>query len=76
MEIQKIADKIKKQDDEIARSLPVETKKKFWGAFHEDGKSIGEAREVAGIENVSIAVALIIQCYKQICIPMEVEEIE
>lgn len=76
MELQKIADKIKKQDDKIARSLPVETKKRFWEVFHEDGKSIGEARQAAGIENVSIAIALIIQCYKQICIPMEVEEIE
>lgn len=76
MELKKIADKIKKQDDEIARSLPVETKKKFWEAFYEDGKSVGEARKIAGLEDVAVAVALIIQCYKQICIPMEVEEIE
>lgn len=76
MDLRKAANEIKERDNKLARALPVETKKKFWEVFHEDGKSIGEAREAAGIENVSIAVALIIQCYKQICIPMEVEEIE
>ena len=40
------------------------------------GEISEEVKYVAGIENVSIALALIIQCYKQICIPMEVYEIE
>ena len=76
MDLKKTAKEIKARDDEAARALPVETKRTFWKAFYEDGKSIGEARIAAGIEDVSIAVALIIQCYKQICIPIEVEEIE
>lgn len=76
MDLKTTAKKIKERDDKLARALPVETKRIFWENFYEDGKSIGEAREAAGIENVSIALALIIQCYKQICIPMEVHEIE
>ncbi len=76
MDLQKAIDETIKKDDEIAKNLPTETKQKFWEAFYEDGLTVGEAKKIAGIEDVSIAVALIIQCYKQICIPMEVEEIE
>ena len=75
MDLRKTADKIIKKDDEVARALPTETKQTFWEAFHDDGKSLGEARELAGIP-IEVAVALVTQCYKQICIPMEVEEIE
>ncbi len=76
MELQKMIDENIAKDDMIARDLPVETKKTFWRAFHDDGLSVGEARKVAGIDDPGIAIALIIQCYKTRYIPLEVDEIE
>ena len=61
---------------EAARALPIETKRMFWKAMYEDGKTVGEAREIAGIDDIGVAAALVIQCYKQRIIPMEVDEIE
>lgn len=75
MELQKMIDETIAKDNQAAKDLPVETKKTFWRAFHDEGKSIGEARFAAGID-VEIAVALIIQCYKTRYIPLEVDEIE
>lgn len=76
MDLQKMIDETKAKDDQAAKDLPVETKKTFWRAFHDDGLTIGEARRVAGIDDVGIAVALIIQCYKTKAVPLEVDEID
>lgn len=64
------------KDHEIARSLPTETKRKFWKAFSVDMKTLGEARKLAGIKDAPVAIALIVQCYKTKLVPMEVDEIE
>ena len=76
MELQKMIAETIEKDDEAARNLTTETKRTFWKALMEDEKSIGEARELAGIDDVAVAVALIIQCYKKQYIPMTVDEIE
>ncbi len=75
MDLQKMIDATIEKDNQAAKDLPVETKKTFWRAFHDDGLTIGEARRIANIQ-VEVAVALIIQCYKTRYIPLEVDEID
>lgn len=75
MELQKMIDETIEKDNQAAKDLPIETKQAFWRAFHDEGMSIGEARKLVGID-LKVAVALIIQCYKTVAIPLEVDEIE
>ncbi len=64
-----------KEHEKAAKDLPVETKRKFWEAMTKNKKNVGEAREIAGIDDVMVAAQLVIQCHKEIYIPMSVEDI-
>lgn len=72
----KTAKQIINEQAEAAKNLPTETKKKFWEAMVEEGKNVGEAREIAGIDDIGIAAALVIQCHSIIHVPMAVDDIE
>ena len=71
----KTAAQMQKETVAAAESLPTETKRKFWKAMTKDGKNVGEAREIAGIEDVMVAAQLVILCHKAVHFPMAVEDI-
>jgi len=70
--------KTPEQVKEEVKNLPVETKKKFWEAMTKGRKNLGEAREIAGIDDIMVAAELVIQCHKIkiVYIPMSVEDIK
>ena len=69
-------DSITVEEYKTARELPIETKKVYWRSFYEDKETMGEARKRAGIDDLRIAIALTVQCWKLRSMPMEVDEIE
>lgn len=69
------AAEINARNQRDAKQLPVEVKQKFWHAMTREGKNMGEAREIAGIEDVMVAAALVIQLHDTVHIPKRVEEI-
>lgn len=69
------ADKLQRDLQAAAAALPTETKRAFWKAMTEDGKNLGEARKIAGIEDVGIAAELFLQCHSEIYIPKPLEKI-
>ena len=71
----KTAKQIRRECKDEANSLPLETKKKFWAEML-DGKTVGEARKIAGIADIMVAAELFIQYHKEIHIPMAVDEIK
>ena len=71
----KTAQQMQKESIEAAENLPIDVKRKFWEAMTKQGKNVGEAREIAGIDDVMIAVQLVILCHKTISFPMDVEDI-
>lgn len=75
MKIKTAADFRKEAEDGVA-ALSTETKKKFWQAMTKEGKNLGEAREVAGIDDVMVAAELVVQLHKPYYLPMSVDEIE
>ena len=58
-----------------AEELPVEVKKLFWSAMTVQGKNLGQAREIAGIDDIMVAAQLFIQCHHQISITKTLKEI-
>jgi len=58
-----------------AEKLPLETKQKFWRAML-DGKSVREARQIAGIEDLNVAAELFCMCHRTIYVPKGIEEIK
>jgi len=71
----KTAKQMDKESMDAAKNLPTETKKIFWNAMTADGKNLGEARKIAGIDDLMVAAQLVILCHKQIHIPLSVDEI-
>ncbi len=67
--------KTQKENEDAARALPLETKKKFWSAMMQECMNVREARELAGIDDVMVATALVIQLHKTASYPMPVEDI-
>ena len=67
---------MKKENDDAARALPVETKKIFWKALMQDHKSVGESRKLAGIEDIMVAAALVFQLHVTVNFPMRLEDIK
>lgn len=55
----KTANELKAQYVEAARALPIETKRRFWAAML-NGASLGEARDLVGIEDVMVAGELVV----------------
>lgn len=72
----KTAAQMKREAFQAASSLPVQTKRKFWHAMTNEGKNLGEAREIAGIDDIMVAAELVIQCHTTHKIPMRVEDIK
>ena len=68
--------KTMRQIEEEARNLPKETKQEFWRLMLKEHKNLGEAKEIAGIEDTRVAVALVILCHDNLHMPKRVEEIE
>ncbi len=58
-----------------AQALPFETKRIFWRAMTKDGKNVGEAREIAGIDDVMVAGQLVMLLHNIVHVPMSVDEI-
>lgn len=71
----KTAAKFKAEAVEAAKNLPTETKRTFWAAMTKEGKNLGEAREIAGIDDILVAAELVVQCHTRIDLPMNVEDI-
>ena len=71
----KTAKQMAKESMDAAKNLPTETKKTFWNAMISEGKNLGEARKIAGIDDLMVAAQLVILCHKQIHIPLSVDEI-
>lgn len=71
----KTAKQMAKETRDVANNLPTEIKQKFWKAITEDGKNLGEARRIAGIDDILVAAELVILCHKTIHIPMAVEDV-
>ena len=69
------AEQMKARQNQQAEMLPIETKRVFWKAMIEDGKSLGEARELAGISDLMVAAALAIQCHDEVHVPKAVADI-
>lgn len=65
-----------REHTEAAEKLSVETKKIFHKALFEDGKNVGEARELAGIDDIMTAAKLVILLHNTIHIPMRAEDIK
>ena len=72
----KTAAQFKKEAEDAARNLPIETKKRFWAAMIREGKNLGEASQMVGIKDTSVAAELVIQCHKLTYIPLSVDEIK
>ena len=66
----------KKRVKRAVAILPVETKRIFWRAMTEDHKNVGEARAIAGIDDIMVAAELVIQCHSRLYIPMKPEDIK
>jgi len=71
----KTAEDLTKEYEDKAQSLPVETKKLFWKAMTKDGKNVGEARKIAGIDDLMVAARLVIQLHDTLYLPKSVDEI-
>ena len=56
--------------------LPVETKRIFWKAMTEEGKNLGAAAKIAGIDDTMVAAELVIQCHTTLHIPINPEDIK
>jgi len=76
VETPKTAAQRRAETREKAENLPLSVKKIFWAAMTKDGKNIGEARKIAGIDDVMIAVELVIMFHKTVSFPMKVDDIE
>lgn len=72
----KTAKQMMRETVNAANNLPIETKRIFWQAFTKEGKTMGEARKIAGIDEVMLAAELVIQCHDTYCIPKNVEDIK
>ena len=59
----KTAKQFEQESIDAAKALPLEVKKKFWSAMTEDKKNLGEARKIAGIDDVMVAAQLVILCH-------------
>jgi len=68
------AAEIAERDAEAARNLPTETKREFWRLMLREGKNLGEARDIVGIE-LGVAGQLVLQCHDTAYIPKRVEDI-
>ena len=44
-------------------------------AWVEDGKNVGEASKLAGIDNTDVAAALVLQCHRTVHLPLRVDEL-
>lgn len=71
----KSAAQMKHENVEAAKNLPVEIKRKFWKAMYEDGMNLGEARKLCDLD-IMVAAELVIQCHKEIYIPISVDDIK
>lgn len=76
MERIKTAKQMKREAEDAARNLPTETKRKFWHAMIMEGKNLGEARVIAGIDDIMVAAELVIQCHSTYHLPMRVDDIQ
>lgn len=72
----KTAADMKRETAQAVKDLPVETKREFWRLMTEERFNVGQAREACGIDSIMVAAELVIQCHKQIHIPLNVEEIK
>lgn len=59
----KNARQIKAEYTKQAKALPIETKRIFLEALH-DGKTVGQARELAEIDDLMVAAQLVILCHE------------
>lgn len=75
MKSYKTVAQFKKEALDAVNNLSTETKQTFWRAMFEDGKNLGEAQEIAGIEDIMVAAELVIQCHKQCYIPVAVSDV-
>jgi len=71
----KTAKQMMEEQAETAKNLPTEVKKIFWKAMMEDRKNIGEASQIAGLNDIMVAAALVIQCHSKVYFPMPVDSI-
>lgn len=60
----KTSEQMTREWKEAAMALPVETRRTFWAAMRE-GKNVGQARMIAGIDDVMIAAQLVILCHEE-----------
>lgn len=72
----KTAAQMNKESIEAAKKLPTETKKKFWTAMTKGKKNLGEARKIAGIDDLMIAAQLVLLCHDTVHVPKPVDDIE
>ena len=54
----------RREINQKAKALPTQVKRTFWQAML-DGKNVGEARSLAGIDDIEVAAVLVIQCYEK-----------
>lgn len=73
----KTAAQFKAEAKAAAEALPLETRREFWRLMREDGKTLGEAREAVGIDDIMVAAVLVIMCHERLEYnrPLDVEEI-
>lgn len=71
----KTAAQMEKENNDKAAALPIEVKKIFWRAMTKEGKNLGEAREIAGIDDCMVAAALVIQLHDTYHLPKSIDSI-
>lgn len=76
MEPPKTARQLGAEAVKAAKALPVEVRRTFWREMMA-GKTVGEARIMAGIEDILVALELVDLCHRKVVhrIPLTVEEI-
>jgi hypothetical protein len=65
-----------KESTDAANSLPIFKKRAFHRAMFSDGKKLGEAKEIAGIESTDVAAKLLILIHDTVYIPKNLEDIK